>query len=156
MNESKNDVFTYQEARNFPQIPVPEIERSEIETLYSFSHYDGPCTGLVRWKNRVYFVDNSSFSSSQDRMYWLVDLSDEQANNLLNLAEMYVRYFGNSMLWNPDGTRNTMRQCPAMSPEERKSFILLIDSHRHLLDLPKDSKVLGYFLGWQNLDDEQD
>lgn len=155
MSELKNKNFSYQEAKLFPHIPVSEIERSEIETLYSFSHYDGPCTGLVRWKNRVYFVENISHSGPYSNAYWLVELTAKHADLLLELAELYFQYFGNVILWNQDGTRNTTRECPTISLEEREAIKNLIDSQRHLFDIPKSSKILGYFLEWQNLDYEE-
>jgi hypothetical protein len=140
--------FTYRQARSWPRIPVPEVEREEIETMYSLTHWDGPWSGLVRWRERVYFVE--AFEQGGDRNFWLVELPEEEAAALVRRAELWAERFSSSMTWNANGTRvpfrdGNARQVWGDHPDHWHRFF---EKEAGPLSIPEEAPVIGYFREW--------
>lgn len=159
-NLSKSKPFTYRDARRFSSIPVSKISKPKIETLYSLAHLDGPMTGLVSWKGRIYYA--SGFESSGNRNYWIVYLTDEQIDSLLKQAKLWAERFSNSMTWLPDGRQEPYKKGNALEvwgPEtkENRWYERFLEeappySYSDLLNQP----VVGYMDGWPGEEDDDD
>lgn len=144
----------YKDTWNWPEIPVECADREDIETIYSFGHYDGPKTGLVSWKSKFYYVDRFGGDNS-DNNYWLIELSDLEAEYCKLYGSEWARLFGSQMSWNPDGESgpfisgiHTITQTSYIGYDQAK-----YNEFRTTHPVPKPSenaKVAAYFIGWRS------
>jgi hypothetical protein len=152
--------MNYEDTHAWPGIPVDEIPREEISTLYSFGHYDGPYTGLVRWKEQFWYV--SRFEHRECKMdvsYWIITLTPEQQEYALAYGKAWAEHFHSGMSWNPEGSRAPERYGKyAIRPTP--SYLTYTDEGRAAFDIlfPKrpepdeNAEVVGYFDGWRRSD----
>ena len=97
--------LTYAKTRDWPEIPVPVIPRHEVETVYSFGHYDGPRSGLVKWRDAYWYVKDFSVSDYGERYYWIITLTPKEQEYALRYGAAWAEFFSSSMSWRPDGHR---------------------------------------------------
>jgi hypothetical protein len=148
----------FEDTLAWPPIPVPRIPRAEVETLYSLGHYDGPMTGLARWKGRLCYL--SGFEYCGTRCYWVIALTDEQATALLQRAERWAERYGLNMSWTPDGQAKPYARGNAINvwgPDTfdnpwRKRFESEVPPQPDL----SGADVLGYISGWSMYDANED
>ena len=136
-----------------PDPPVGEIDRRELSTLFSFGHYDGVGTGLVRWKDQLWYA--SRFEIHESR-YWLVELTAEQQAYALRYGETWAEFFHSGMSWTPEGSsapktegRYAIRPHPNLltyTDEGREAFKKIFPVRP---EPSEDARVVGYFNGWR-------
>lgn len=145
--------MNYEDTWSWPDIPVDEIDREEISTIYSFGHYDGPASGLILWDDQYWFVDK--FEYLGDRCFWIITLTPEQQKYALEYGKTWAHYFHSGMSWTPDGNRVPERDgiysfrepgYLGVTEEGRKEFKKLYPK-RPTPDA--DAKIVGYFVGWR-------
>lgn len=147
--------MNYEDTISWPDIPVEEVDREELETIYSFGHYDGPGTGLIKWKEEYYWADR--FEIGSDR-YWIIKISSDHAQRLLKWGQDWAHFFSSAMSWNPNGTRkpdqpgiyctNLPFKGTQAEYERRRKFYQEWHQANPLETPPMDAKVVGYFRGW--------
>jgi len=145
--------MNYEDTWSWPDIPVEEIDREEIATLFSFGHYDGPGTGLIRWKEQLWYVDRFELQSSR---YWVIALTPEQQDYAFRYGQAWADHFSSGMSWNPNGSRApekegryALRPTPNLltySDEGRQAFDSLFPTSP---EPDKGAEVAGYFDGWR-------
>lgn len=148
-------MFCYKSTRSWPEAPVPLVLREEVATLYSFGHDDGPRTGLVRWKEELYYASDFCLSEDGLRCYWLVRLTSEQQAYALSYGETWRAFFTGAMSWTPDGERvetepgpyavEELRGCFSHTQEGRDKFSALFPKRP---EPDESAEVCGYFMGW--------
>lgn len=136
---------------------VPEIPRSEIETCYSFTHYDGPATGLVYWKGHYALA----VRFEMDQRFWLVKLTPEQQVYALEYGKTWAEYFHNGCVYKPDGERvNGNNRSTLGKYEHFDGTCMWHDAEGEKLfqqqfpTIPtadREAEVLGYFWNWRNV-----
>ena len=144
----------YQDIWSWPEIPVEEIDRDEIEILYSFGHYDGPGTGLIKWKQEYYYVDRLKIN---DDRFWVIRLSEEQQEYALKYGEAWAEYFHTGMKWTPSGHRVEFKLGKYGFQNESKNYTGIHPAASQMFrsEYPsrpapaKDAEVVGFFVGWQ-------
>lgn len=129
---------TCEQLREFfaQDLPGPCIPREDIETLYSLGHYDGPGSGLVRWKGDIYLAHCFDMFASQGRAFYLFKLPPERIEAILTWCKTSV----GSVAWSPDGKRldRSFSERVArkdFSPPDREP--------------PEGAPTLGYFIHWR-------
>lgn len=142
----------YEDTWSWPDIPVDEVDREDIKTLYSFGHYDGPGTGLVYYDGEYYYVDR--FRIRDDR-YWIIRLTLEQQVYALEYGKTWEEYFHTGMSWQPNGDKMPQkdgiyahRPSPrylTMTDEGKERFAVLFPKRP---EPDKDAEVVGYFEVW--------
>ena len=145
--------MNYEDTWSWPDIPVDEIDREEIETIYSFGHYDGPGTGLIYYNSEHYYVNR--FEIRDDR-YWIIRLTSEQQQYALDYGATWAMYFHTGMSWQPNGDKMPQndgiyahRPTPhylTMTDEGKKCFNELFPKRP---EPDSEAKVVGYFTGWK-------
>lgn len=144
--------MNYEDTQAWPNIPVEEIEREDLATLYSFGHYDGPGTGLVRWGGACWYVSRFEL---HDNRFWVIALTSEQQEYALRYGKAWAEHFHSGMTWSPEGSRAPRKdgqyalRTPnhlTYSEDGRKAFASKFP-HRPTPD--EDAKVVGYFNGWR-------
>ena len=139
--------MNYEEARGWGEPPVPQVSREELETLYSYGHYDGPYTGLIRWKGAYWFACRFSYV---DYRYWIVALTSEQQEHALRYGKAWAEAFHNGMSWNPDGT--------PFPPVAGKYGLFsdygalargFAETYGERPEPSPEAEVVGYFDGWR-------
>lgn len=147
-------MFSYNLGLHWPEISVPLVPREEIATLYSFGHYDGPKTGLVRWKDELYYVFDFCIAEHDDRHYWLVRLTSAQQEYAVRYGATWQAFFTSAMAWTPEGVRQeTPLGLYAVlkdkhiehTAEGRARFEELF---RERPEPEADAEICGYFIGW--------
>lgn len=142
-----NDVVS-----SFP--PVDEFARSEIETLYSFGHYDGVGIGLVRFRGKLCWAERWD---TETHLYWLVELKEDHGERLLKRGEEWRRLFSSGMSWAPNGEKLPYvpgEHCTTeqgLSEEERtrrEAFYRQWHAEHPLEVPPLDAQVIGFFRDW--------
>lgn len=145
--------MNFEDTWAWPDIPVDEIDREEIATLYSFGHYDGPGTGLIRWKGELWYVDRFEI---RDSRYWVIRLTPEQQKYALDYGRAWADHFHSGMSWNPDGSRAPEKDGKyALRPTP--NYLTYTDEGRAAFDAlyrkrpvpDNDAEVVGYFNGWR-------
>lgn len=127
--------MNYKDIKDWPIVPVEEIERDDIETLYSFGSYDGPYTGLIKWNGKFYWASRFSID---DYRYWVIELDQDHGQRLFEDSR------------NSDAIAYKRNGKPAFTgtPLEHKK----LESFKKTSSFEKpadDAKVVGYFLWWQ-------
>lgn len=147
--------MTYEDALDWPDLPIEDVDREEIETLYSFGHYDGVGIGLIKWKERYYWAER--FEIGSDR-YWIVEITEDHAQRLLKHGEEWAKLFSSAMSWYSDGTKKPYvpglycsdRPFYGTDKEYAQRSKYYQDWHQaNPLEYPSmDAKVVGYFRMW--------
>lgn len=139
---------------SWPDIPVDEVSREELETLFSFGHYDGPATGLIKWENQYWWAER--FNGRNDDKYWIIELTKEEQELMFFYGSEWARLFHSGMRWKPDGTRWNVeaeigiygfkdKTYTGYDQEKYKEF-----NDKYKRPQPKkEAKVIGYFTGWR-------
>lgn len=143
--------MNYREALRWPpQPPVPYIDRDDLETVYSFGHYDGVGSGLIQWLDCYWFVERWSISSDS---YWIVRLTPEQQAYACWYGEEWARLFHSGMSWTPDGNR--VPQKDGIHAIRTGNLLTLEEPaygefhKKYLRPKPDDNaEVIGYFDHW--------
>lgn len=93
--------------RDWGEPPVPCVPRSDVDTLYSIGHYDGPATAIVRWSGEIWYAERFDFRSIgiRDRRYWLVRLTPKEQNYALRYCETWAAFFHSGHSWTATGQR---------------------------------------------------
>ena len=147
--------LTLDNAWLWPEPPVPEILRRNLDTHYSLGHYDGPATGLITWQDQWCYVTAwDEISRGEHRKFWVCPISGENADILLAYCKAHAAEF-NSMQWNRDGSRTNELEHGSLGAHSASNFIVRAKEWReahprpqiHQL-LPKDSPIVGWFAGW--------
>lgn len=154
--------MNYRDVLAWPDIPVEEIDRGEIETMHSLTHYDGPYDGLVRYRGKVHWATRFSY---EDYRWWVIELTDEQADAAVKRAEEWAHLFSTHCKFNPDGTRvpsvkgqyNTDRPFAGTQSEyDRNSEFRKRWDEEHPIKMPdKAATVVGYFTSWRNVKEDE-
>ncbi len=139
----------YKDTWLWPNILVDSVDREEIATLYSFSHYDGPATGLIQWRGEYWYADRFSL---EDYRYWIIRLTPVQQQYALNHGLEHSRAWGNSTTYNANGSR--LPPMPGMYskvPAEVDQALWSTYLAEHKSPTPsEDAEVVGYFCHWRS------
>ena len=143
--------MNYKDIWHWPEIPVDMIPREDIQTLYSFGHYDGPGTGLISWNNKIYYASRFYVYDSK---YWIIELDEEEAIYAKWFGEEWSRLFHNNMTWNSDGTHKefvpgifSIVEGNRFGYDHEKHFEFM---QKYEVPSPKpEAKVVGWFDGWE-------
>jgi hypothetical protein len=151
--EAPMPTFTLTDAEAWPPAPpVPEVERGEIATLYSLGHYDGPATGLVRWRSRIWYVRRMD-RDERPRRFWLVEIPQADAAALMAWSEARVLAYGPGMAWNPDGSRRGDAD-GSLGSHTAPEFQAKADAWRKANPVPdldlSGAAVVGWFCSWRD------
>lgn len=149
--------MNYEDARRWPTIPVDQVAREEVETLYSFGHYDGVGTGLIRWQGKLWWAER--FATMDDR-YWIIALDGPHARRLLARGREWANLFHSGMSWMPDGQRAPEADGPYCTNlpfkygdedeyQHRHAFYVEWHKANKLEEPPKTAPVFGYFEDWR-------
>jgi hypothetical protein len=133
---------------------APYISREDIVTVWSLGHYDGPGSGLVKYKDKWYLALCEDMMVDE-RIFWLVDPGEERMKELLTWAEDRFAAYGNCR-WTPDGkddcdeNRGTLGKYGSPGYDERRTE--WESTHKHPM-APRDAEpndiVVGYFCNWR-------
>lgn len=144
--------MNYEDTWSWPDIPVEEIDREEIETVFSFGHYDGPGSGLIKWDTEYYYF--SRFEIRDDR-YWIIELTEAEQKYAYWFGMEWARLFHNGCSYTPDGKKilpskegifgfQNQYGSIELNQEEYSNFS---KNHKHP-EPNKNAKVVDYFTGW--------
>jgi len=125
-----------------------EIAREQIETLWSLGHYDGPMTGLVKYKDKTCLATCPFHLNHRPRIFLMVEISEEKRKSLISWLEKRYKVAGN-MKYNPDGTRDNLE-----ISHMTRAFQRAIDLFRKDNPFPSwgpedDADIVGWFRGWK-------
>lgn len=138
--------------RNWPELGLEEIDRDELDTIYSFENHDGPACGLIRWKGQHWYFDRSPDTHD---FYFVVELTPDEQEYALHYGAEWARLFHNGMSWNPDGSQPEQvlgvygrreKNLTTMDDEAYKKFHQ--DNKRPEPGL--DARVVACFYGWHS------
>jgi len=145
--------MNYKDTWSWPNIPVDEVDREDIETCYSFGHYDGPGTGLILWEDQHWYVTRFEYD---DARYWIIQLTPEEQEYALQYGKTWADFFHQGMRWNPDGSHRKQkdglyahRPTPnhlTMTDEGRARFKELFPKRP---EPSQTAEVVGWFKGWR-------
>jgi len=127
---------------------IPQIERSEISTLWSVNHYDGPATGTVEWQNKRYYAVAPHIFLYQDRVFLLIDLPDSIWKDLDKKHQAFEKYVGMHCNWTPDGQRIGKYK------GNRTQALVYYKKYPPIRLDEKSYPVIGWFIGWTKLDND--
>lgn len=141
---------TCEQLREFfaQDLPGPCIPREDIETLYSLGHYDGPGSGLVRWKGDIYLADCFDMFAHQGRAFYLFKLPQERIEALLTwcrgyMANRSIEHGG--IAYDPDGKRlQILPQVNRAAADAWRAANPCPDR-----EPPDGAPTLGYFVHWR-------
>jgi hypothetical protein len=135
----------YDDINDWP--PYEDIPRRNIETVYSFGHYDGPATGLIKWRGMYWYAHRFE---TFDNRYWIIELTSEQRKYAKWYGQEWAYLFNSGMSWTPNGD-HVPRKAGIYEPN--------LDEHRDVYkrwnrehESPKpdpEAEVVGYFIGWR-------
>ena len=145
--------MNYEDTWSWPDIPVEEVLREELETAYSFGHYDGPGTGLILWEDEHWFVRRFAVHDSR---YWIIRLTPEQQEYALRYGKTWAEFFHRGMSWNPDGSKPAQKD-GIYAHRPTPNHLTMTDEGREAFDklFPKrpepdsTAEVVGWFEGWR-------
>lgn len=145
--------MNYKDTWTWPEIPVEEVDREDLATLYSFGHYDGPGTGLIRWEEQLWYVSRFELESSR---YWIITLTPKEQEYALEYGKAWANHFHSGMSWNPNGARAPEKDGKYAIRPTPGHLTYTDEGHLAFQSLfPKrpepgpDAEVVGSFTGWR-------
>jgi hypothetical protein len=106
-----------------PFLKIENVDRTEVKTLYSVSHYDGPMTGVAEWRGKRYYCRCPSWDMAP-RKYLLIEIDPDKEKIL------------------EDATRRYAETNRATGPLMREIY----------LEVEEKGQIVGYFHYWSNDD----
>jgi hypothetical protein len=145
------DIFDEPCSGSEPSIKL--VPREDIETMYSFGHYDGPASGLAKWENEFWYIRRFGHD---DYRYWLIKLTKEEQEYAAWYGAEWKRLFSSAMSWNPDGTK-APEELGVFSISKHEGRMITYDSSEYqnfstAYKKPEPhihAEVCGYFTSWK-------
>lgn len=142
--------MTYEETFAWPCLPVKQVDREEVATLYSFGHHDGPATGLIWWNGEYWYVDRFEF---EGQCFWIVRLTEEQQKYALWYGTECGRQYSTSCTYNANGER--VHRVLGPHAIQNGNVTRMDSTYDEFIKTNKtpcpslDAEVVGYFKGWR-------
>ena len=148
--------LTLDNAWLWPEPPVPEISRQNLDTHYSLDSLNNITSGLFIWRHEwCYVFAWDEHTTGKNQKFWMCPISDENAATLITYNKAHAVAF-KPVRWNRDGSR-TNEGCGTLGEYCTIGFNLRayewhIANPKPIIHelLPKDSPIVGWFKNWRD------
>ena len=127
---------------------VPRIPRSEVRPLWSTGHYDGPASGIVRFRDRLHGAKALDWDwTGPSRRFFLIWMSDEEIASESEWHNWYQERCGFYTTFDVSGNRGKPKQHGVLSSwlhQDREFY------ERYCRrNFQPSGHVVGWFQSWR-------
>lgn len=137
--------ITWKTYRDFKKI-LPRIKRKDVKLIFSSTHYDGPCSGMLWYQEQKYWFDIINSFEHWYRYFAIIKISEEEILKEETIHKLFQDKVGMHTTYNLETqTRLNRNKSYEEHIKGSKEYYEIVDKLEHKHNRYANNEVIGWF-----------